>query len=119
MHEARTCLPTGRLINTRSIPIGTAQPVCVTSPYVPGAGVQPRIYWPKVNRPAFTCLPVGGMIPEITTAVAEAMAVKVGEGRIEHPRHLSTAFTERPASTYGLLSGIARRRCLLRQGYGD
>jgi hypothetical protein len=30
----------------------------------------------------------------------------VGEGRIEHPRHLSTAFTERPASTYGLLSDI-------------
>ena len=30
----------------------------------------------------------------------------VGEGRIEHPRHLSTAFTERPASTYGLLSEI-------------
>ena len=44
--------------------------------------------------------------PGMEPAVAEAMAGKVGEGRIEHPRHLSTAFTERPASTYGLLSEI-------------
>jgi hypothetical protein len=52
--------------------------------------------------------------PGIKLAVAKAMAGKVGEGRIEHPRHLSTAFTERPASTYGLLSGIFVR---LRQNY--
>ena len=44
--------------------------------------------------------------PGIKPAVAKAMAGKVGEGRIEHPRQLSTAFTERPASTYGLLSEI-------------
>jgi hypothetical protein len=44
--------------------------------------------------------------PGMEPAVDEAMAGKVGEGRIEHPRHLSTAFTERPASTYGLLSEI-------------
>ena len=33
--------------------------------------------------------------PGMEPAVAEAMAGKVGEGRIEHPRHLSTAFTVR------------------------
>lgn len=37
---------------------------------------------------------------------AYATMNEVGEGWIEHPRHLSTAFTERPASTYGLLSEI-------------
>jgi len=42
-------------------------------------------------------------------AFAKASASGVGEGRIEHPRLVSTAFTERPASTYGLLSGIFAR----------
>lgn len=41
-------------------------------------------------------------------SVVKATVNTVGEGRIEHPRQLSTAFTERPASTYGLLSELSR-----------
>jgi hypothetical protein len=44
--------------------------------------------------------------PGIKPNYAKRFVGHVGEGRIEHPRQLSTAFTERPASTYGLLSEI-------------
>ena len=48
----------------------------------------------------------GFLVITYTLSLSPPRWFRVGEGRIEHPRLLSTGFTDQPASTYGLLSEI-------------